>query len=194
LDSPIEGWVGVEGVLESADFLNLATAILLITIVLWREPLSTIASMGDGSWFRILRRVALLITVVACTLLFVAVVDGWLLRTGRVASVKSLMKHGLSVDASWAWAVPYYAVYALAEECIYRGAVYQAFKTRTAPWAAGVLSALLFSLTHMYPLHQAIVVFIFGLAMTWLVERTRSLGPATLLHAAFNLLQFAVQR
>lgn len=52
-------------------------------------------------------------------------------------------------------------------------------------WAANVLQAFLFALIHMN-LIQGIYAFCIGLAAGWLVEKTKSLIPAIILHFVVN--------
>lgn len=71
----------------------------------------------------------------------------------------------------------------LIEECLFRGVLLHA-----APPAVGLpLSALAFALAHGLNAH-APALLLFGLALGYLTLRTRSLRPALLLHAAFNLV------
>lgn len=70
----------------------------------------------------------------------------------------------------------------LAEELLYRGALFDALGHRAAPWA----TAALFALAHgpnafFFPL------FFVGLWLGFLTQRQGTLLPAVALHAAFNL-------
>ena len=70
----------------------------------------------------------------------------------------------------------------LAEELLYRGALFDALGHRAAPWA----TAVLFALAHgpnafFFPL------FFVGLWLGFLAQRQDTLLPAVALHAAFNL-------
>ncbi len=177
----------------SETFLDLLFPALAIVAVLWRESPREVLGLGSGSVRRTLRVITVCALAAVAVSVLVRAVQLWLVSTGH-PSPKPWLERGVSSDSSWGWASFSYLLWALKEECVLRGAVYQAFKTRTRTWIAAGLSALLFSLIHMYPLMSAIRVFGLGLVLAWLVERTRSLGPATFLRTAFNLMLFAARR
>ena len=78
-------------------------------------------------------------------------------------------------------------VAAIAEELVFRGLVHNALRRHLALAPAAVAGALLFSFKHgiigdLWPL------FLFGLALTWLYERTGRLLAPIAFHAANNLV------
>lgn len=73
----------------------------------------------------------------------------------------------------------------LLEEMLFRGIVLRGFLQRYARWQAIFLSALLFGAAHMN-IYQFVVGFAMGCVLGWLYERTRSLIPCIVLHAAYN--------
>lgn len=78
-------------------------------------------------------------------------------------------------------------VAALGEELLFRGAMLSALTASWGPrWALWVTSAL-FGLLHFDPLHSTFAV-VFGVYLGWVVQRTRSLAPAVLVHAVNNLI------
>ena len=89
---------------------------------------------------------------------------------------------------------PSFVLYALAislgpgisEELAFRGVVLAGFRSRYSPTTAIALSALLFALMHLDPLH-ALLTFPAGLWLGFLVVRTRSIYPAIAAHALNNL-------
>ena len=70
----------------------------------------------------------------------------------------------------------------LAEELLYRGALFDALGRRTAPWATAVLFALAHGLNAFF-----LPLFFVGLWLGFLAQRQGTLLPAVALHAAFNL-------
>jgi membrane protease YdiL (CAAX protease family) len=77
----------------------------------------------------------------------------------------------------------------LAEELYFRGLVYGALRPRGAVWAT-IGSALIFSAAHLTP--RAIpVLFILGVALALLYEKTGSIWPAVAFHVLNNSLAMA---
>ncbi|MBC7237882.1 MAG: CPBP family intramembrane metalloprotease [Chloroflexi bacterium] len=77
----------------------------------------------------------------------------------------------------------------LAEEIFFRGYLYAGLRAR---WGAGwgmILSAILFSVVHVFP-GVLPPIFVMGLLFAWLYERYDSLWPCILLHSAVNSLAF----
>jgi membrane protease YdiL (CAAX protease family) len=73
----------------------------------------------------------------------------------------------------------------LLEEMLFRGLILRSFLARYSRAQALWGSALLFGLAHLN-IYQGVVGVVLGLLTGWLFERTRSLGPGILLHAAYN--------
>jgi membrane protease YdiL (CAAX protease family) len=73
----------------------------------------------------------------------------------------------------------------LLEEMLFRGVILRSFLHQYSRKQAIVWSALIFGLAHLNA-YQCVTAFILGLVLGWLYERTRSLWPSILLHAAFN--------
>lgn len=79
----------------------------------------------------------------------------------------------------------------LSEEIVFRGAVLRSLlesKTMGRWWAITV-SSLLFAVAHLNPA-QMPHVFLMGLLLGWLYERSRSLIPCTILHCANNTMAY----
>jgi len=166
----------------------------MILVVLWRESTRALFAVPLRSLMRTIRILAVSGLVVLIVMFVIGNLRAWLVETGRASAVNLLVHHGADSDQPWWYVVPYYFFFALAEECYFRGAVQQALKGRTATWAAALLSSLLFAQDHMYPLWLSIWVFAFGLVMAWLVEKTKSLAPSTIVHTLLNLFVFALRR
>ena len=74
----------------------------------------------------------------------------------------------------------------ISEELAFRGLILSGFASRYSAPAAMALSAVLFALMHVDPLH-ILATFPAGLWLAWLVLRTGSLYPAVVAHALNNL-------
>jgi membrane protease YdiL (CAAX protease family) len=76
---------------------------------------------------------------------------------------------------------------AFAEEMFFRGLVQPALATwLRSPWAAVLLSAMMFGYFHFPLLHTIPALSVFGVALGYVYARTGSLTLAVLLHAIFN--------
>lgn len=81
----------------------------------------------------------------------------------------------------------------IGEEVFYRGFVFGGLRARMGFWAAALVSAALFGLSHLAG--GAVLVpllFVFGLSQAFLYERRRSLVAPIAAHAMFNLIGFAI--
>jgi len=82
-----------------------------------------------------------------------------------------------------------YVVFApIFEELAFRGILYAILRRRLNPLPAALISAGLFALAHGYGLIGFISVLWSGMLWAWLYERTGSLIPGMIAHAANNLL------
>jgi len=77
------------------------------------------------------------------------------------------------------------------EELAFRGLLYPTLRLRLPPWPAALLSAALFGVAHGYGLPGFAAVTWSGMIWALGYERTRSLLPGMLAHAASNLLATA---
>lgn len=73
----------------------------------------------------------------------------------------------------------------LGEEMVFRGIAYTALRRR-GKWRALTVTSLLFAVAHMQVIHF-IPIFLIGLILAYLFERTGSLKPAIALHVLVNL-------
>jgi membrane protease YdiL (CAAX protease family) len=71
------------------------------------------------------------------------------------------------------------------EELLFRGIILRSFLRQYSPSRAIVYSAVVFGFAHMN-IHQFVIAFVIGLVIGKIYERTRSLIPGMLLHAAYN--------
>ena len=74
------------------------------------------------------------------------------------------------------------------EELAFRGLLYPTLRLRLPPWPAALLSAALFGVAHGYGLQGFAAVTWSGMIWALGYERSRSLLPGMLAHAASNLL------
>ena len=73
----------------------------------------------------------------------------------------------------------------LAEEIMFRGVLYPGLRDRFNPYAAGIVSSLVFAVFHGEPF-VFVPIFMLGVMLAWITEMTRSIWPAILGHAVFN--------
>lgn len=103
------------------------------------------------------------------------------------SSATSSLVAQLPPGAALAIAAGTVIVFPLFEEIVCRGMLHGALSRHVAPWAAVVLSALVFSLLHVTPLVMP-YVFVLGLWLAWLHRRYESILPAIVLHCCNNAL------
>jgi membrane protease YdiL (CAAX protease family)/tetratricopeptide (TPR) repeat protein len=75
---------------------------------------------------------------------------------------------------------------ATAEECVYRGVVFESFRRQSGSVSGAVLSSILFALSHAAPIGTMTGFFMFGLVALYLRERFHSLLPSVILHVVVN--------
>jgi hypothetical protein len=78
------------------------------------------------------------------------------------------------------------------EEIVFRGYLYPAAKKFAGPWAAGIFSALIFASAHG-SLSALLPLFVFGLVLVFVYEKTGSLWAPIAVHFCFNGATVAVQ-
>ncbi|OGF66384.1 MAG: hypothetical protein A2Y62_12470 [Candidatus Fischerbacteria bacterium RBG_13_37_8] len=71
------------------------------------------------------------------------------------------------------------------EELLFRGLILRGFLERSSIKKAVLISALFFSIYHIYP-YQYITAFITGVVFSWLYVRTKSLLSCIIAHIVFN--------
>jgi len=103
-------------------------------------------------------------------------------------------------DEPWAWALIAVAVVGapIVEELVYRGFLQSSLLAATRkPWLSIVVTAGIFALTHWAALpedgrHALAPLFVLGLGLGVVVERTKRVWAAVVLHALFNAANIAV--
>jgi len=79
----------------------------------------------------------------------------------------------------------------LAEEIFFRGVAYAGWRREHGVRRATIASAVLFAIIH-FSLLGLVPIFLLGLWLAWLYERTRSLLASIVLHATFNGISVAL--
>jgi membrane protease YdiL (CAAX protease family) len=99
--------------------------------------------------------------------------------------LNELFAHGAAPGVVLGLILTVVVIAPVAEETIYRGVIYRAFRDRAGVPLAVFLSGLLFSLTHLEPDH-VLALWMIGATLAWLTERTGSIIPAIAAHGLFN--------
>jgi hypothetical protein len=124
--------------------------------------------------------------------------------TGVISAILSPLLGGMknpqgcSISQAFG-AEPYLAVISLAviapvvEEIVFRGFIYGGLRTRLGVAISVIVSAAIFALAHTFSVGGSILLlgpslFVAGVALALVYERTRSLVPGMVLHASFNLI------
>jgi uncharacterized protein len=81
----------------------------------------------------------------------------------------------------------------IAEEVFFRGFLFGGLRTRLSLWPAALIAGVVFGLIHAPTGITAVVpLAMLGVGLSWLYERTGSLGPPIILHVFNNGLALAV--
>lgn len=121
------------------------------------------------------------------TVLGLAIAIGWTLllqKCGIEATDTSAMFKGSGIGVAL-FAILAVFVAPFAEEPFFRGFMFQGIKKRLGFAGAAIISALLFAAAHMDFWNLA-PIFILGLMLAWLFNKTQSIWPCILVHFAFN--------
>ena len=119
---------------------------------------------------------------------------------GHQIPVQSVVKSAAQASGSAALLAALMAVVLapFAEEVFYRGLLLATLARTSPPRTAITVQAVIFGLAHVIgrpeQLPLAIPLAAVGWCAGWLALRTRSIGPAILVHATFNAIQFAFIR
>jgi membrane protease YdiL (CAAX protease family) len=165
-------------------------------VVFWLRYMKPAPLSALGSTERLWRNLAMG-ALVGVAILVAAAMAGALLQQ----IVSALLGHHVkppqripgSVRGRWLWALgPTLVVFApIGEEMFFRGFLYRALRKRFAVAPAVVISAAAFGLAHVYPLIVA-VIFVDGVVLALLYERTKSLVACIAAHSVNNLIVFVV--
>ena len=79
----------------------------------------------------------------------------------------------------------------IAEELLFRGILYNTIKHTGYPLAGMIISAALFALVHG-SLALTLPLFVMGLALAWVYEKSGSIIAPMVMHATFNAINFSL--
>jgi membrane protease YdiL (CAAX protease family) len=112
----------------------------------------------------------------------------WLRVLEREANALNLLKELRAAPGALAvLAVVVGWIGPVAEEIFFRGFAYRIFRERFGVRAGVLLSAALFALIHLNPV-ALVPIFVMGIMLAWLYERTGSLAAPVGMHVANNVL------
>ncbi len=75
------------------------------------------------------------------------------------------------------------------EEIVFRGALYRAFERLSAGWIAVIVSAVLFAIAHVNPMHMA-YAFVLGILLGMIRLKSKSIIPCIALHFVYNAMNY----
>lgn len=155
-------------------------AVLLLWFRLRHKPLGKAAGLRRCSgWTAAFSAFAALGLFVAINLALALLPEAWL--TAYNADMAPIASTGLLTALSIVVVGP------LAEELVFRGIIQTRLERAMPVWAAVVLQAVLFGVTHGTPVQMA-YAFLMGLVFGLLRSRTGSILPGLAAHAAFNAM------
>jgi len=164
----------------------LATGLVVSTLLGWRGL--THAQMLHDAPSPPLRTLLMAAAPLLALLPLLWSVNGWmdsLLQALLPLSAWEAEWFSHAVDGSFASTLSACVLAPVLEEMLFRGLILRGLLLRYPPATAIVHSAALFGLAH-FNVYQFFVGFSTGLVLGLAYQRTRSLWPCVLLHAAFN--------
>lgn len=174
---------------------NLGVLGVALLLYRWRG----VGARGAGLVPLPVTRIAAIATATAVPLLFMSMIHevAFFHLFGREprSNVEPILKALLDASASpvvFAGLVLTVAVIApVAEEIIYRGLLYRAFRDRAGVPVALLLSGFVFAIAHLEQDHLLALWFI-GVVLAWVTERSGSLIPAMAAHGLYNGLSLGL--
>ncbi len=180
-------------------YFNFATSVIFYGLLL-----AIVAFLAARRWGRPWARLGVRRPPLWVLVLMPPLALGLQILTGLISIVLSPLLGGMknpqvcSISQGFG-AEPYLGVISIAviapvvEEVVFRGFVYGGLRHRLGVPAALVISSAVFALAHSLSVGGSILLlapslFIAGLVLAWVYERTKSLVPGMLLHATFNLI------
>jgi membrane protease YdiL (CAAX protease family) len=79
------------------------------------------------------------------------------------------------------------------EELVHRGFLFTAMRNQFGPWLGATISSTIFALGHLYSNQGTMIVFLCGMVLCYVYQRSNSLVPGMILHACFNLPLFVLK-
>jgi len=155
---------------------------------------------GGQAWAKLgLRRFPIWVVILMPPLaLFLQVVTG--IISTILSPLLGHMKNPQGCDISQAFgSVPFLAVISIAviapvvEEIAFRGFIYGGLRNKWGVTVSVLVSSFVFALAHSFSVGGSILLlgpslFVAGVALALVYERSRSLVPGIVLHASFNLI------
>jgi len=180
----------------------LASCAVLILLSVWRAggwhgargllPFWTQSSLAPKR--TILSDIGLALVVFALTngpLLLIGALNKLLVKAaGMKSDQHSLIGELLLPQPTWVLAAFLVAATlgaAFTEEILFRGGIYNACRRYMGRWTAAILAGLIFSAVHFIK-SDFLPLFVMGLIMTWLYERTGRLVASMVFHFTNNLI------
>lgn len=80
----------------------------------------------------------------------------------------------------------------IAEEIFFRGYLYNAFRARSSPIIATIVSSLIFAIVHSYGAAPTAVVFVLGICLTGIYLWRKTLLTPMFVHAGINFVSMSV--
>ncbi len=137
-------------------------------------------------------------TVVAMWVLFVGLQLGGYMRWMESLGVQAeqdtvkLLKTATDPMVLWLMAVAAVVVAPVCEEVVFRGYLYPLAKRHVGPWVAAVCTGLIFAAAHG-SLAALLPLFVFGIVLAVLHEKTGSIWAPIAVHFCFNGATVAMQ-
>jgi membrane protease YdiL (CAAX protease family) len=174
-------------VVDLAQTISASALVLAWCAAAWREIATALRRVPHVGWFALAAVGALATFAVA---------------SAAVAALKHLV-HIPQVnytdayfDADYGWLVPILTICvqpAVIEELAFRGVIFAALRRVLDPSETVLVSALMFMILHL-AVPSFPHLFLIGLILGWLRNRTGSLYPGMLLHFTHNLLCVLAER
>ena len=138
-------------------------------------------SIGKTLWYTLIS----LIAIFAISFIYVFIMSSVIGIEAPVSKIEILIKNRSVSNTVLLIIVAF--IGPIVEEVFFRGFLYSAFKKNWGVIPALFLSSILFSAVHLQ-VYSFIPLFIIGWLLAYIFEKTKSLFPAIVLHAVYNLI------
>lgn len=172
-------------------FQAVTVAGTLLAIRIWRLPAGEILRLwapGTGSGLVVLAILGLLVSAAAYAFA--------IYNVDRSALVQDISQFKSFLDAPTWWLIALAAAVGapIAEEILFRGYLYGVLRdSRLGPMLAAAVSAALWAGLHFsYTIYGIAAIFLIGLYLAWLRDRTGGLLAPILAHSIYNAMIVAV--
>ncbi len=157
----------------------------------WGLGMVRALGLGVASWRKLVYSTVALTAVeqiIAMGIMVLATVIGF-----SLSSLESVLEDGV-VGGRFDLVMIFIGAVILApllEEIMFRGILFPSLRARMGLWPAAILSSFVFGAIHLYSPPATVAITLGGIASCVAYERTRSLWPCILAHAANNGLAMA---